>query len=314
MEKPSNLLQNVLVKIFSMKATMCFSTLQLTDIKKTSITRQFVIVECARHQLNCLLSISRMLISDSTCKSAFWSEECETVLDEFTKNNNNVSSNSYPGYDNLVDEDLYSYPIMNHPVFYLDVEGLKVEKKKNTDISFQPDSSFRNRPLPELPSSSLLKLPNRRRKSVFTNSITAWTLCLFVLIVLLCGAAELGYSIFCNSHSSNSTSSQATVGNETDSGRDSLDVATMKTSAKASSSKTTTSGIIEDLLTRSVKPGVKKCTKKHHKTTTTEKSASVSTSANGSTIPSIDNGPEYVIVKIKPKSVNRLSDGWYIVL
>lgn len=49
MEKPSNLLENVLVKIFPVKTTMFFITFQLTDSKKTSVTCQFVIVECVRH-------------------------------------------------------------------------------------------------------------------------------------------------------------------------------------------------------------------------------------------------------------------------
>lgn len=231
-------------------------------------------------------------------------EKAVMIFDDLTKYNN-INSRSFAGYINLVEEDLYSYPIMNKSVFYLDVDGLKVEKMRNADVSFHPDASFKNRPLPEVPSTSRLKLPNRRQKSVFTNRITAWTLCIFVFIILLCGVAELGYSILCYRHSTNSTSSETAVKNGSG-----------KKSVTAAFSGSTTSGVSEIASKLTRKTALKKCTKKRHAKTTTTEAASMSTTAaiGGTTIPAINNIPEYIMLKIQPKSVNKIYNGWYIVL
>lgn len=244
--------------------------------------------------------------SDSYYELAVPSEKSVMIPDDL-KTYNIINSRNFTWYENLVEEDLYSYPIMNKSVFYLDVDELKVEKMRNADFSFHPDASIKNRPLPELPSTSRLKLPNRRRKSVFTNSITAWTLCIVVFIIVLCGFAELGYSIFCYKHSSNSTSSESAVKNGHGSGKKNVTTA---------SSGSTTSGISEVSSKLTVKAGAKKCTRKRHlKTTTTEATSSVSTAAVGqTTTPTVNNIPEYIMLKIKPKSVNRIYNGWYIVL
>lgn len=236
------------------------------------------------------------------------SEKSVMILDDLTKDNNILNdSRGFAGYINLVEEDLYSYPIMNKSVFYLDVDGLKVEKMKNADVSFHPDSSFKNRPLPEVPSTPRLKLPNRRQKSVFTNTITAWTLCIFVFILVLCGVAELGYSIFCYRHSSNSTSSHSAVKNGSGSGG--------KKSVTAASSGSTTNGTSEVTSKLTRKMALKKCTKKRYVKTTTTEATSVSTEGVGrTTTPAVNNIPEYIMLKIKPKSVNKIYNGWYIVL
>lgn len=233
-------------------------------------------------------------------------EKAVMIFDDLTKYNN-INSRSFAGYINLVDEDLYSYPIMNKSVFFLDVDGLKVEKIRNADVSFHPDASFKNRPLPEVPSTSRLKLPNRRQTSVFTNRITAWTLCIFVFIIVLCGVAELGYSILCYRHSTNSTSSESAVKNGPGSG---------KKSVTAASSGSTTSGVSEVASKLTRKTALKKCTKKRYAKTTTTEAASMSTTSaiGGTTIPAINNIPEYIMLKIQPKSVNKIYNGWYIVL
>lgn len=229
------------------------------------------------------------------------------ILDVVTKDDNIFNdSRGFAGYINLVEEDLYSYPIMNKSVFYLDVDGLKVEKMRKADVSFHPNASFKNRPLPEVPSTPRLKLPNRRQKSVFTNTITAWTLCIFVFIIVLCGVAELGYSIFCYRHSSSSTSSQSAVKNGSGSGG--------KKSVTAASSGSTANGTSEVASKLTKKTALKKCTKKRYVKTTTTEATSVSTGGVGRTTPAVNNIPEYIMLKIKPKSVNKIYNGWYIVL
>lgn len=243
--------------------------------------------------------------SKSNYELAVSSAESMMIFDDHSKNNN-INSRSLTGYLNLVEEDLYSYPIMNKTVFYLDVDGLKVEKMRNADVSFHSGTSLKNRPLPELPSTSRLKLPNRRRKSVFTNRITAWTLCIIVIIIVLCGIAELGYSIFCYRESSSTTISESAVKHGSGSGKK------RETAASAGSTISSISEVSSKLTMKAV---AKKCTKKRHvKTTTTEATPTSTAAIDRTTTPGVNNVPQYVMLKIQPKNINRIYNGWYIVL